>query len=121
MFSQEYNEMCDRILNAIESGKDFVIGKDIANELFIAVGNDATKIENWNKWIQLKYPEKASPLTFEQCMMCDGEGEIKAVYGGTAYALGYSDHGHTFWEKCEYCQYGINLVIENAKNIGAYE
>lgn len=123
MISPEFEEKCDRILSAITSGKEFVIGRDNAGDLFIVIGNDAAKIENWNRWMELKYPspDKVPIFSFESCAMCNGKGEIANVYGGAAYLCGYSDHGHLSFEKCGYCQQGISLVIENAKNIGAYE
>jgi hypothetical protein len=120
MISPEFEEKCETMLSFILLGKDFVIGRDTAGNLFMAIGNDVCLIDNWNKWIKLKYPNSCS-FTFEECMMCDGESETRAIYRGTAYLRGYSDHGQTEWQKCEYCQQGIALVIENAKNIGTYE
>jgi hypothetical protein len=120
MISQEFEEKCERMLSSVISGKDFVIGRDTAGNLFMAISNDVCLIDNWNKWIKLKYPNSCA-FTFEECMMCDGEGEIRAIYGGTAYLRGYSDRGHALFKKCDHCQQGISLTIENAKNIGAYK
>lgn len=120
MISPEFEEKCDRMLSAILTGKDFVIGRDNNGDLFMVIRNDAVKIENWNAWVKQKYPH-VSAMTFESCMMCEGKGEISNVYGGAAYLCGYSDHGHVSLERCPYCQQGITLMIENAKNIGAHE
>lgn len=121
MFLPELNEQCDRMLSSILLGKEFVIGRDNADDLFVVIGNDAVKIETWNQWIQLKYPH-ASAMSFEPCMMCNGTAQTTAIYGGTAFLCGYSDHGHVALEDCEYCQQGIALVEQNVKNIvGAYE